>query len=194
MANDPKDTLHKYLQTARDVMVWKLEGVSDYDIRRPMTQTGTNLLGLVKHLAYVEAGYFGWCCNRPFRDMSLWDDDEPNSDLWAKENETREHIIETYRKVWAHSDATITELPLDAPAHVRWWPPERADTTLNVLLIHVIAETHRHAGHADILRETIDGAVGHRVGFDNLPPDVDEAWWENYRARLEDVATQFRTP
>jgi Protein of unknown function (DUF664) len=59
MTSDPKATLHMYLQRARDALLWKLDGLSEYDIRRPMTPTGTNLLGLVKHLAGIEFGYLG---------------------------------------------------------------------------------------------------------------------------------------
>ena len=62
---EPKETLVEYLQSARDAMVWKVEGLSEYDARRPMTPTGTNLLGLVKHLASVELGYFGDTFGRP---------------------------------------------------------------------------------------------------------------------------------
>ena len=63
---DPKATLVRYLQQARDAMLWKLDGLGEYDIRRPLTPTGTNLLGLVKHLAGVESGYFGATFGRPF--------------------------------------------------------------------------------------------------------------------------------
>src|SRR2546429_9372199 len=63
--SDPKADLHRYLQAGRDALLWKLEGLSEYDIRRPMVRTGTNLLGLVKHVASVEAGYFGPPVGRP---------------------------------------------------------------------------------------------------------------------------------
>ena len=72
-----------------------------------------------------------------------------------------------------------------------WWnPPE---TTLFRLLVHVIAETARHAGHIDILRETVDGQRGVSAAFPNLP-DVDEAWWAGYVARLRDVAERSGHP
>jgi len=138
---DPKADLHRYLQTAREALLWKLEGLSEYDIRRPLTPTGTNLLGLVKHVASVEIGYFGDTFARPFG--------EP--------------------------------LP--------WRPAERAEVTLHRILVHVIAETNRHCGHADIVRELIDGAVGLRDGTANMAPG-DQAWWEGYRSRLELVARQ----
>jgi len=70
---------------------------------------------------------------------------------------------------------------------VPWWPPDRNEVTLHRILVHMTAETNRHAGHADIVRELIDGAVGWRDVNDNLPP-VDRAWWEEHHARVEDAA------
>lgn len=185
----PKEALHRYLQTGREVLLWKLEGASEYDVRRPLVPTGTNLLGLVKHVAATDAAYFGEVFDRPFPEPLPWfgDDAELNADMWATVDETRDGVIGLYRRVWAHSDATIEALPLDAPGRVGWWPDERADVTLQLVLVHMIAETNRHAGHADIVRELIDGAIGHRVGSDNLPP-VDQAWWESYRDQVEDAA------
>ncbi len=188
---DPKADLHRYLQTARDALLWKLDGLSGYDIRRPLTPTGTNLLGLVKHVASVELGYFGDTFGRPSGEPQPWLEDgaEPNADMWAAADESREQIVGLYQRAWAHSDATIGALALDAPGRVPWWPAGRAEVTLHQILVHVIAETHRHAGHADIVRELIDGAVGLRDGNVNMAPG-DLAWWENYRSRLERVARQ----
>jgi uncharacterized damage-inducible protein DinB len=189
--SDPKAELHHYLRAARQALLWKLEGLSEYDIRRPMVPTGTNLLGLVKHVASVEAGYLGDTFGRPFGEPLPWldDDAEPNADMWATADESREQIVDLYHRVWAHSDATIDELPLDAPGHVPWWPPERSEVTLHRILVHMIAETNRHAGHADIVRELIDGAVGLRADNDNMAPG-DQAWWESYRSRLERAAQE----
>jgi uncharacterized damage-inducible protein DinB len=188
--SDQKSDLHRYLRTGREALVWKLDGLSEYNVHRPLTPTGTNLLGLVKHLATVETGYFGAVFGRPFGEALPWlaDDAEMNADMWATADESCEHIVELYRRVWAHSDATIDELPLDAPGRVPWWG-ERGDVTLYLILIHVIAETHRHAGHADIVRELIDGAVGYRKESDNLPTG-DRAWWESYRAKVERAAKE----
>ena len=187
--SDPKADLHYYLQAAREALLWKLDGLSDYDIRRPLTPTGTNLLGLVKHVASVELGYLGDTFGRPSGEPLPWfaEDAEPNADMWAAADESREQIVGLYHRVWAHSDATIDALPLDAIGHVPWWPRDRSEVTLHRVLVHMIAETDRHAGHADIVRELIDGAVGLRDGNDNMAPG-DPAWWENYRARLEHVA------
>lgn len=185
----PKAHLHRYLQTGREALLWKLDGLPEYDVRRPMTPTGTNLLGLVKHLAYVEMGYFGPTFGRPVAEVEPWlaDDAEPNGDMWATAEESREEILALYRRAWAVTDATIGELPLEAEGSVSWWHPDRRAVTLHQVLVHVIAETHRHAGHADIVRELIDGAAGLRDGHDNLP-EVDRAWWSGYRERLEAAA------
>jgi uncharacterized damage-inducible protein DinB len=186
--SDQKADLHRYLKSAREAMVWKLDGLSEYDLRRPMTPTGTNLLGMVKHLASVEDGYFGDVFGRPSGEPLPWfaADAEPNADMWATADESREQMVGLYRRVWARSDATITELPLDAAGRVPWWG-DNGDVTLHTILIHMIAETNRHAGHADIVRELIDGAAGMRKDNDNLPPG-DQAWWAGYRDRLERAA------
>ena len=193
---DAKAVLRRDLQAGRDALLWKLQGLSEYDVRRPMTPTGTNLLGLVKHLAFVELGYFGGVFGRPVPEVQGWIDDDgsdPNWDLWATVEESREHIVEGYRRAWAHADTTIGSLPLDAGGHVPWWRPERRDVTLHQVIVHVVAETHRHVGHADIVRELIDGGAGLRAGGDNLP-DVDRAWWTGYRDRLEQVAREAAAP
>jgi uncharacterized damage-inducible protein DinB len=187
--SDPKADLHRYLRLAREALLWKLDGLSEYDVRRPLTGTGTNLLGLVKHVASVAAGYFGETFGRPFGEPLPWfaDDAETNADMWAAADESREDMVGLYHRVWAHADATIDALPLDATGTVPWWPAKRNPVTLHQILVHMIAETDRHAGHADIVRELIDGAAGLRVDNDNMAP-VDSAWWAEYRERLERVA------
>lgn len=191
---NPKADLLRYLQDAREALLWKLEGLSEYDIRRPLTPTGTNLLGLVKHVAGVELGYFGDTFGRPFFDEEpppWWytEDAEPNADMWATAEESREQIVGLYQQAWEHSNSTIETLALNAIGHVPWWPKERREVTLHHVVVRVIADTHRHAGHADILRELIDGAVGWLKGKENVPPG-DQAWWEHYRRRLERVAQE----
>jgi uncharacterized damage-inducible protein DinB len=189
--NDPKDDLHRYLQIAREALLWKLEGLSEYEARRPMTPTGTNLLGLVKHVASVEAGYLGDTFGRPFPESLPWFDEgaEVNADMWATVDESRDQIVELYRRVWAHSDVTIDTMPLDALGKVPWWPEDLREVTLHRILVHVATETDRHAGHADIVRELIDGAAGLRQDNSNLPPG-DAASWQQYRDRLEQAARE----
>lgn len=190
-APDAKANLQRYLQVAREALLWKLEGLSEYDIRRPMVSTGTNLLGLVKHVASVEAGYLGEVFGRPVGEHLPWMEEaaEANADMWATAEESRERIVALYRQVWAHSDATIDRRDLDDLGHVPWWPPDHSQVTLHRVLVHLIAETHRHAGHADIVRELIDGAAGLSANNDNLASG-DDAWWSAYRDRLERVARE----
>ncbi|MFG2947213.1 DinB family protein [Streptomyces adustus] len=190
-ATEPKADLHRYLQSARDALLWKLEGLGEYDIRRPLTPTGTNLLGLVKHVASVELGYLGDTFGRPSGEPAPWFDDaaETNADMWATADETREQIVGFYRRVWAHADATIDALPLDTVGKVPWWPADKAEITLHHAVVRVIADTQRHAGHADILRELLDGAVGMNETNDSMASD-DPAWWDDYRARLEHAARE----
>ncbi|MEU5153537.1 DinB family protein [Glycomyces sp. NPDC021274] len=178
---DLKTHLARYLQSGRDAVLWKLEGLGEYDIRRPLTHTGTNLLGLVKHLASVEVGYFGETFARPFPETLPWlSDDDAHADLWATPDESRDYVTDLYRRVWDHSDTTIRELDLDAEGNVPWWPTERSAVTLGQILTHMIAETHRHAGHADIVREGIDGAIGMRQGNDNLGRDDEQSWTDYF--------------
>jgi uncharacterized damage-inducible protein DinB len=188
---EPKADLHGYLQTARDALLWKLDSLSEYDVRRPMTPTGTNLLGLVKHVASVEFGYFGQTFGRPSGEPLPWFDEgaETNADMWATADERREQIVGLYHRAWAHADTTIESLSLDAVGTVPWWPADRRETTLHRILVHVIAETNRHVGHADIVRELIDGAVGLRKDAINMPAG-DRDWWERYRTRLELAARE----
>ena len=190
MAFDPKADLHEYLQSGREVMLWKVEGLSEYDARRPLVPTGTNLLGLVRHVASIETGYFGSVFGRPLPEPLPWmEDGERNGDMWVRSDETRDSVVEFCRRVWAHSDATIDALPLDAVGEVPWWPEGRRELTLHQALVHVIADIYRHAGHADVLRELIDGKVGADRRWSNLPPG-DEAWWTTYRTKVEDAAVR----
>jgi len=194
MTDDAQKTvLLRYLQEGRDALLWKLDGLSEYDARRPLVPTGTNLLGLVKHVASTEAGYLGDVFGRPFPERLPWLDDgaEPNADMWATADESRDDVVALYRRVWASSDATVAALGLDSPGVVPWWREETRDVTLQQILVHMIAETHRHAGHADIVRELVDGAAGVRADNSNLP-EAEREWWDGYRDRLEAVAREAR--
>ncbi|MFE9954774.1 DinB family protein [Micromonospora sp. NPDC005299] len=181
-----KEYLHHDLRQIRETMLWKLDGLPEYDVRRPLTATGTNLLGLVKHLSICEARYFGEVFDRPFPEpLPRWDDPaEEDTDMWASEHETREEIIDRYRRVWEHSDATIGALAIDSPGHVPWWP--RPDVKLFNILVHMLTETSRHAGHADILREQLDGSTGAAAEYAHLEPD--RATWAARRATIERAA------
>jgi hypothetical protein len=192
--SETKEILARYLSAARDALTWKLEGLSDYDVRRPMTPTGTNLLGLIKHAAAVQAGYLGDCMGRPFPDppACFGPDAEDNDDMWALPHESRADIEALWARSCAHADATIAALPIDAEGFVPWWPAERNPVTLEYVLVHLQYDLSRHAGHADIVRELIDGSAGLSANNSNLP-DRDADWWRAYVERLEDTAQRAGT-
>ena len=184
---DLKADLLGSLRAARETVLWKLDGLAEYDVRRPLVPSGTNLLGLVKHLATVEWGHFGAAFGRPYAPRPPWlDETEPDADMWATREESRQGIVELYRSVARHSDDVVTALPLDAVGHVPWWPPEHSEVTLHRILVHTIAESHRHAGHADIVRELIDGSAGHSADGSMVPGDPE--WRQGHHRTLERVA------
>ena len=182
--------LHHYLRESRSGLLRALDGLGEYDIRRPMTPSGTNLLGLVKHLTDIEASYLGSCVERPapitlpwVDDGSIWD----GGDMWTTADESRDYLLGLYTAATEHADTVIEELPLDAPAYVEWWAEGRRHSTFGHLLTRVVAETAQHAGHADIIRESIDG----RGGRDH--DDIGgAAWWSAYVARIQAAADTFR--
>ncbi|NUU31352.1 DinB family protein [Arthrobacter sp. C9C5] len=186
---DEKEILHRYLRLRRAELLAKLDGLDEYDVRRPLTPTGTNLLGLVKHVASVEIGYFGEVFGRPHAQPLPWLEEgaEPDADLWVTPDETREQIVELHHAAAAHTDATIEALPLDAPGEVPWWAGDRRHVTLQQILVHMCVETAQHLGHADILRELIDGTAGKGPGDPNLTPRTAEDW-AAHRAGIETAA------
>lgn len=196
MHSDPvstlKDILHDQLGRQRDSLLVKINGLAERELRLPRTPTGTNLLGIVKHAANVEYGYFGPTFGRTLSDSALIADEQydadPQADFYATEDESATDLVDLYRRVQAFADETITELDLDSPGRVPWWPPERADVTLGRILPYVALDLARHAGQADILREQVDGAVGWQGPGDNVPPDYD---WAGYTARLTAIAERF---
>ncbi len=190
---EEKTTLHRYLQAARDALVWKLDGLSEHEARRPRTPTGNNLLGLLKHCLNVEAGYFGPTFGREFPtpyelvpDEAL--EQDPQADWYATADETKDGLIDLARRVWIFADTTIDELPLDAPGRVPWWPPERPEVTLQQVIVHVSYDLARHAGQADIMREEHDAAIGCQPGSTNIPDGYD---WPAYVAKLTALADRF---
>ena len=191
--SDAKAALHDYLRENREDLIWKLDGLSEREVRLPRTATGNNLLGALKHCLNVEAGYFGPTFGREFPTpeelvpMAAFDED-PQADWYAREDETKDGLIDLYRRVGAFADQTIDELPLDAPGQVPWWRPGRQDVTLQRIIIHVTCDLARHAGHADIMREQHDTAVGLRRNNSNVPDDYD---WPAYVSKLTKLADHF---
>jgi uncharacterized damage-inducible protein DinB len=187
--DDPKADLLRYLRIAREALLWKLDGLGEYDVRRPLTPTGTNLLGIVKHVASVQVGYLGETFGRPFPEPLPWLDEgaAPNADMYASAEESRSQLVGLFERTSAHCDATVEALPLDAAGEVPWWPAERRQVRLHRIIVHVLAEINRHTGQADIVRELIDGAAGFRADSDNLPGH-DPVWWQDYYDRVEQAA------
>ena len=188
---DLKEHLHGYLRAQRSALLLKLEGLPEREARLPRTPTGTNLLGLVKHSAACELGYFGETFGRPSELTLPWDrpgvDPDDNEDMFAIEGESMAEVLEWSHACFAHADATIEALPLDAPGTVAWWPEDRRGVTLGQIIVHMALDEARHAGHADILREQIDGRVGLRSEGNNLP-EWDEGRWAGYVERLTRIA------
>ena len=159
--------LRRHLQRSRDDVVSALEGLSEYDVRRPLVPSGTNLLGLVKHLTGIELGYLGACVGRPSPVTLPWEDDGSaweSADMWATADQSRDYLLGLYHRAWEHSDESLGEL-----------------------VVRVLDETAHHAGHCDIVRELIDGRGGGDSG------DLgDEEWWTTYAGRIQAAAETFR--
>lgn len=185
--SDVKDELHRKLQASRATLLSKLDDLSEYDRRRPMTPTGTNLLGLVKHLAGIEyrlAESFGYPASERMswvEDGSIWQ----GADMWARPDESSDYITGLYGRACAHADGVIRALDLEARGSVPHWPADRQHVTLGFMLVRQVAETAQHAGHADIIRELIDGKGG---------PDqdaFDESTWREYITQVQTAADAF---
>jgi hypothetical protein len=189
--SDLKRDLHGALIATRSAVLSKLDGLSEYDLRRPMTPTGTNLLGLVKHLARMEYAYLGTTFARPAPEALPWTEDDSawqNADMWARPDESSAYIVGLYQRACAHADLTIGELGLDGPGSVPHWPEGERDTTLGAMLVWMVWETAQHAGHADIVRELIDGAAG--ADHDEI---FTQAGWQAYVAGIQAAANTFVT-
>lgn len=189
-----KAVLHWYLRKSRQTLRWKLEGLTERQLRMPMTPTGTNLLGLLKHLASVEVGYFTDCMGRPTSIEVPWfaEDAEPNGDMYATAEESLEQVLAFADRCAAEADEAIEALDLDASGRVPWW--SQPDVTLGRLLTHMVDEYARHLGHVDIVRELLDGQAGLMPGNSNLPSghdSDDERWWSDFTGRLRQIAEQF---
>lgn len=151
-----KETLLAFLDNNRAVMVWKLEGLSEEDARRPMVDSGTSAMGLVKHLAWVEYWWFAF--NFAGEEVDFpWSDDDEDADFRIEDDETVADVIALYEEAVAHSNAIIDEADLDDVSK----RSARGTRSLRWVMGHMVEETARHAGHADIVRELIDGKTGY---------------------------------
>lgn len=187
-----KEYFRSYLHSAREALLWKLHGLSERQIRLPITATGTNLLGLVKHVATVEIGYMNTVFGRDPGVSLEWEapDAPDNADMYATADQSSADIIALYRRAGRLTDATLDALDLDARGSVPWWPADRNPVTLFQILIHLSSDVFRHVGHADIVREQIDGAIGMLPNKRNLP-GFTTGDWSAYRANLQQIADSF---
>lgn len=186
---DAKAELIESLQRLNEAVLAKIDKLGEYDLRRPLTPTGTNLLGIVKHLASVQAGYFGDTFARPWPSTMPWfaENAEINDDMFATAAENSEWVRDFYRRSWTHAMETFAVTELDDTGTVPWWPPERRHPTLHTVLLHMTVETARHAGHLDIVREMVDGEAGRFTDDSSLPRD-NEIDWTAYVAKVEAAA------
>jgi len=151
-----KDTLLTLLDNNRAVMVWKLDGLTLEEARRPVVASGTSMLGLVKHLAYVERWWFddffaGNTVDYP------WSEEDPDADFRTEEGETVADVISLYTEAVVRSNELVAEAHMDDLSVGSRGGEQFA---LRWIVAHMIEETARHAGHADIIREMIDGTTG----------------------------------
>ena len=188
---DLKAELHAYLQVTRGVVVAKCEGLSEYDVRRPVTASGTSLLGLVKHLIGIEQVYLGTSFGRPtpftlpwVEDGSIWD----GADMWATEDEPREWLLDLYAQACAHSDETVAALDLDSPGSVPHWDEERPRD-----------HARRPAGRAWSTRPrttpgtpTSAGRSSTARASPTATRSATRAYWSSYVARIQAAADAFR--
>ncbi|WP_172806311.1 DinB family protein [Aeromicrobium choanae] len=182
-------SLH-YLQRGHRAVLRAVHGVEEYDARRPLTPTGTNLLGLVKHLAIVELEYVASCAGFRSDLGTPWEsttEEEDDSDLWLAADESAQAVIDLYVAVGEHTARACAELPEDSPAKVPWW--SEPDTTFDHLLVHLVSETAQHAGHLEILREGLDGQGD---SWDESRSERDAAWWAALNERITAAAEPFR--
>ena len=156
--NSEREGLENFLNGQRIGLIRKVEGVSDERARQAATASSLSLLGLIKHATTWEQRWFqvamaGW----PSPDM--WPEviSEPHeADLMVNEDDTVAHWLAEYRAQIEASNEIITSMDLDAHCA----RPDLIECNLRYVLLHMIEETARHVGHADIIRETLDGARG----------------------------------
>jgi len=179
-----KAALKDHLRGARDTLIWKVEGLTEADRRRPMTPTGTNLIGIVKHMTWIESWYLCEFFGRERPRLAWeWEDDAAwghHSHMYAKPEETTDELIAAYRAATAAADRTIEDLDLDATG--KHW--SGAPVSLRSMLLTVLLDTTRHAGHSDIMRELIDGATGDRDAPSGFYGASDEEYRSKYLARV----------
>jgi uncharacterized damage-inducible protein DinB len=152
-----KDTLTGFLQFQRETVIRKCQGLSDTQISSSPTVSSMSLLGMLKHLTIVERYWF----QGVFLDADVdlpWSEEDPDGDWRTHETDTAESAIAAYAAECAISDQIVRDHGLDELA--AWATSDDERRSLRWILVHLIEETARHCGHADILRESIDGVTG----------------------------------
>jgi len=141
-----------FLTFARHCVIKKTEGLSEEELRRPMVESGTSLLGLVWHLIDAERYWFGY-------QLAGQGVDDYEFEMTVPADVTSAHVIAEYRDAIAESDQILAGLDsLDQRMAIP--TPDDKRHTARWVIAHMTSETVRHAGHADILRELIDGTTG----------------------------------
>jgi uncharacterized damage-inducible protein DinB len=152
---DERELLARFLDFERDTLLWKASGLTEEQLRKPLTPSGMSLLGLVKHLAYVERNWF----QSRFLGLDVyipWRQGDEDGDFRIEADETPESVFAFYRAEIEESRRILAATDsLDTMAK----DPHRP-VTLRWILIHMIEETARHVGHADLMREATDGQTG----------------------------------
>lgn len=169
--------------------MWKCEGLSDAQARTPLTPTGTHVMGLLLHLAVTESQYFISSLGREIKNVLIRhviEAGDARADFLPPPDMTLVDAVNIYRETIVAVDAVFDGVELNSPAVVEWWTKHRK-TTVERLLVHMIAESHRHAGHLDIVREQLDGFVGLRPSAPNIP-DLTPDQWEEQNLGLKKLA------
>jgi uncharacterized damage-inducible protein DinB len=149
--------LTEFLDYQRAVVLRKVAGLDDEQLRRPMTASGLTMLGFVKHIAYVERWWFRVVfAGEPVE--VPWTDDDPDADWRVEPDDTTDAIVALYLEEIERSRAIASRAELDEIA--RNPRVQDDDVTMRWILLHMIEEIARHLGHADIMREALDGATG----------------------------------
>jgi uncharacterized damage-inducible protein DinB len=156
IAGNEKDVLGGFLDHYRQTLLDICQGLSEEDLRRPMVPSGTSLLGLIKHLAYVEYGWFQESVANERFDYPF-DAQDPDADFRIEQGETAEQIFDLYRRACERSRLALEAASLDDLVEN---PDRSRDYNVRWVVVHMIEETARHAGHADIIREQLDGKAG----------------------------------
>jgi len=153
---DERHALTQQLDYHRATLLRKLEGLDDEALRQQMTASGLSLLGLVKHLTETERGWFLEIFAGAAEGKLQPTDADPDSDFRVHPEEGAEVLARRYLIVCDQAREVVADAELDRVVTTPWG----AKVNLRAIMLHMVQETARHNGHADIIRESIDGEVG----------------------------------